>query len=49
MSASTKFVNVLVSVWRKTVEVNGDYEKIKLLAVKELLSERLYATFVLKK
>jgi hypothetical protein len=31
-----KNVNVLVSVWRKAVEVNGDCEKSKLLAIKEL-------------
>jgi hypothetical protein len=42
----TKFVlvqeklNVLVSVWRKAVEVNGDYEKSKLLVIEELLSKR---------
>ena len=46
MAASTKFVlvqekvNVLVSVWRKAVEVKGDYGKIKLLAIEELLSKR---------
>jgi hypothetical protein len=45
VAASTKFVlvqdklNVLVFVWRKAVEVNGDYEKSKLLAINEMLSK----------
>jgi hypothetical protein len=52
VAASTTFVtlqekvNVLVSVWRKAVEVNGDYEKCKLLAIQELLSKTFYANFV---
>ena len=36
-------------VWRKTDEDNGDYEKSKLLAIKEMLSKTFYATFVPKK
>jgi hypothetical protein len=33
-------VNILFSVWRKAVEVNGDYEKSKLPEIEELLSKR---------
>jgi hypothetical protein len=46
VAASTKFilvqdkVKVLVLVWRKAVEVNGDYEKSKLRVIKKLLRKR---------
>ena len=55
MAASTKFIlvqvkaNVLVSVWRKAVEVNGDYEKSKLLAIKKLLSKRFLCNLSINK
>lgn len=55
MAASTKFVlvqdkvNVLVFVWRKAVEVNGDYEKSKLLVIKKLLSKRFLRNLRLNK
>ena len=55
MAASTKFilvqvtVNVLVSVWRKAVEVKGDYEKSKLLAIKKLLSKGILCNLPINK
>jgi len=55
VASSTKFVlvkekvNVLVSVGRKAAEVNEDYEKSKLLSIKELLSKRFLCNLPLNK